>query len=111
MIALAAMAAAAFCTPTATDAKPAAVVDSFLAAYNARDFDGMRRTLAADAVITRYPEERLRTGVTLLEAYRDTTFKALPDVQLTVLARMESQDVVVNRERMTAALTGPDEGL
>lgn len=111
MIQLAAMTAAAFCTPTATDAQPAAVVDSFLAAYNSRDFDGMRRAMTADAVIRRYPQEQVQTGSSLMDAYRNSTFKAMPDVRLEVVGRMESHGVVVNNERMTASRVRTEDGI
>ena len=93
--------AAAFCVPGEAPAAPAVVVDRFVEAHNARDMDGIKRVVAADAQIGIYPGSSMRPGLEVVPSYERNTFPAMPGLETTVLQRVMDADVVVQFERLT----------
>lgn len=101
MIGIAIMAAGAFCVPGQAPAEPTVVVDRFIAAHNARDLDGIAAVFTRDAVIAMYAGDQVRTGESLIPAYRDHTYKAMPGLRTEVIARVVDGQVVAENERIT----------
>lgn len=101
------MAEPAFCVPAETR-DPVAVVDEFLAAYNAHDLGRLRQVVAADATFGS-PDNRV-AGQQVLTNYETVVFVRYPKVRLVLEERLAADDVVAQMES-TEGLWEPDRGL
>lgn len=89
--------------PTPADTMPAAVVQRFVDAANARDLAAMTALLAPDVVFARFPGDAiLAQGRDSVEAFYGRMLPGLsPGFRITVEPRIVEGNLVVDQERFT----------
>jgi putative hydrolase of HD superfamily len=78
---------------------PAAVVDRFNVAYNARDIDGLMAFFAPDAELIEFPDKVVAKGQDALRK-RYAPRLAEPNLHVDVLSRIPVGERVIDRERI-----------
>ncbi len=102
-------AALALSQSAAGDTMPAAVVQRFVDAANARDAKAMAALVAPDAVFARFPDSRITTtGRDSIEArYARSLQSAPPGFHITVNPRTVAGSIVIDQEHIAGRPGGP----
>ena len=92
----------AFCLPMSDPPSAEAVVDAYIAAYNAHDARGMARVMSAKAVVLSGDGEPL-TGKAVVTAIDQNIFGKGSEVRFQVVSRVAAGDMVAQVERYPAS--------
>ena len=99
--------AAAFCLAGSTNSQPTAIVDDFVAAYNAHDIGALKKVVAADA---RFGNSQVVSGEVALRNYETIVFPRYPEARLEMQDRLAVGDLVAQTETLTG-FEEPETGL